>query len=405
MRLIVPLTLLTLLLLAASPTTARADGLVVHEWGTFTNFSGSDGVHLDFRPLVGEDLPRFVYTSARPRTGLRRVRCSCGAWPVDCRSCGGAPNPRSQKLRVVSKVRMETPVLYFYASTEQVVSVKVGFPEGRVTEWYPQAESVGSGIDWGKIRVMPRARPQYPSDKSQSHYYPARETDASPVRVCGGNGTQFEKFLFYRGVGNFALPLKLRALGGDRFELQNSGKREVRGLFMIDIRQGKLRYRYYPRAGARSELTLPSKAGSVERLAAEMVESLVAAGLYRKEAQAMLQTWRTSWFGEEGTRLLYLVPAARTDRVLPLTITPRPTRIVRVLVGRMEILTPEMERRIESLVRRLGADAYRSREGATAALKQLGRFAEPALTRVMARTRDLEVRQRVGRLLARMRRH
>src|SRR5713101_8402130 len=36
------------------------DGLIVHEWGTFTSFSGSDGVRLEFRPLVDEDLPPFV---------------------------------------------------------------------------------------------------------------------------------------------------------------------------------------------------------------------------------------------------------------------------------------------------------------------------------------------------------
>ena len=35
---------------------------VVHEWGTFTNFSGSDGVNLEFRPLATNDLPRFIMT-------------------------------------------------------------------------------------------------------------------------------------------------------------------------------------------------------------------------------------------------------------------------------------------------------------------------------------------------------
>ncbi len=31
----------------------NSDGrLVVHEWGTFTNFSGSDGVKLEYRPLI-----------------------------------------------------------------------------------------------------------------------------------------------------------------------------------------------------------------------------------------------------------------------------------------------------------------------------------------------------------------
>jgi hypothetical protein len=42
--------------------------LIVHEWGTFTNFAGADGVQLDFRPLVDNELPPFVtcgWTSRR----------------------------------------------------------------------------------------------------------------------------------------------------------------------------------------------------------------------------------------------------------------------------------------------------------------------------------------------------
>src|SRR5687768_11829615 len=33
---------------------------IVHEWGTFTSFSGSNGIKLEFRPLADNDLPPFV---------------------------------------------------------------------------------------------------------------------------------------------------------------------------------------------------------------------------------------------------------------------------------------------------------------------------------------------------------
>ena len=39
----------------------------------------------------------------------------------------------------------------------------------------------------------------------------------------------------------------------------------------------------------------------------------------------MIETWRDSWF-EEGARLFYLVPQRTIATVLPLDITPRPTR-------------------------------------------------------------------------------
>ena len=44
---------------------------IVHEWGTFTTFSGSDGAFVDFRPLVAEhkDLPNYVWDRGSFRKG------------------------------------------------------------------------------------------------------------------------------------------------------------------------------------------------------------------------------------------------------------------------------------------------------------------------------------------------
>src|SRR5438132_323584 len=40
-------------------------GYTVHEWGTFTSFTGSDGVLMDFRSLADSPLPAFVMTRER----------------------------------------------------------------------------------------------------------------------------------------------------------------------------------------------------------------------------------------------------------------------------------------------------------------------------------------------------
>src|SRR3954447_6340550 len=96
--------------------------LVVHEWGTFTSIAGKDGVALEWRPLNGStDLPKFVHTIQGERDGIRH-----GIGKDD----------------LTARVRMETPVLYFYSGAEMDVSVKVDFPKGKITEWYPQARSV-----------------------------------------------------------------------------------------------------------------------------------------------------------------------------------------------------------------------------------------------------------------------
>ena len=42
-----------------------------------------------------------------------------------------------------------------------------------------------------------------------------------------------------------------------------------------------------------------------------------------------------------------------TEEFLPLKIDPKPDKLVRVLVGRHDVLTPERERKIDALVKRL----------------------------------------------------
>ena len=65
-----------------------------------------------------------------------------------------------------------------------------------------------------------------------------------------------------------------------------------------------------------------------------------------------MRTWEAAWFGEDGTRLMYLIPRPRTDELLPLSIDPKPAEVVRVMVGRHEFLTPEREADAERQVAR-----------------------------------------------------
>ena len=68
----------------------------------------------------------------------------------------------------------------------------------------------------------------------------------------------------------------------------------------------------------------------------------------------MVNTWASSYFRTDGVRVLFVLPQSWTDRYIPLRITPRPAALVRVMVGRVELLTPERERRAEAAVRNLG---------------------------------------------------
>ncbi|HEX3229155.1 MAG TPA: hypothetical protein VHQ95_09340, partial [Pyrinomonadaceae bacterium] len=160
----------------STANTSKENRLVVHEWGTFTSIAGKDGAALEWRPLNGSaDLPKFVHTMQDGR-GLRH-----------------GPT----KADLITLVRMETPVIYFYTNREMDITAEVKFPKGKITEWYPQARSVAAGINWGSLKLAPDAAFNLPADSSNNHYYAARETDATPVQVCGTGGrpVEQEKFL------------------------------------------------------------------------------------------------------------------------------------------------------------------------------------------------------------------
>ena len=232
--------LLSLLLLVASPhfavSAVGGGDYVAHEWGTFTSVQTADGVPIPWNPLASSELPSFVY---------------------DWNSTNGVqgdlrPRIPDLKASLSSLQRMETPVIYFYADSAITVDAMVDFPQGMVTEWYPKASPHQSrraeeplslkALAWKGIEVLPDLRTTsslaaLPSDPSGSHYYAARETDAGLLRVNG----QTEKFLFYRGVGNFSTPLKVTQRGNaaESLTLSNTGGEDLRHLVLYQVTGGQ----------------------------------------------------------------------------------------------------------------------------------------------------------------------
>jgi hypothetical protein len=114
----------------------------------------------------------------------------------------------------------------------------------------------------------------------------------------------------------------------------------------------------------------------------DMAAALVEQGLYAKEAQAMVKTWQDQWFEEEGTRVLYLLPRAWTDRTLQLRVAPQPDDVVRVMVGRAEIITPTMERKLREQILTFSRGDAQSKARAVAGALGLGRFLNAAMWKV-----------------------
>ena len=384
--------------------------LVVHEWGTFTTVAGSDGAALEWRPLLGKtsDLPGFVYGSGRSGAdaGLRfgvlckvcgHAGCGCGdhCQPDDKGNC-------NCKGCIKGTVRMETPVIYFYTKKKQRVSLRVDFPGGTITEWYPKARRIDHGIDWGTIELQPDYEGGFPTEPGRNHYYPARETDAVPVQICSSNKPtkEHEKFLFYRGVGTFPLPLEA-SLVRDRLRLENRSQQIVPAVLVFDHRQDQIRISVLKqRTPGKQILDLPGEISNTQTVQKILRKLLVEQGLYPKEARAMVQTWKDHWF-TKGLRVFYLLPTQATEAILPLAITPKPKAIVRVLVGRIEILTQKRRQEIRKLATGLGDPDFGVREKATQALIRVGRFAAPVLEKILLDCKDLEVKARIRAILGR----
>ncbi len=379
----------------ASPLFAgNSDSYVMHEWGTFTSVQGADGVQMSWNPFQPAELPTFVYDRT---TAARDGRVS-----FEFLAGKGA---------LLALQRLETPVMYFYSEKERQVNVHVDFPQGTMTEWYPRAQSWGpvlvlnndsktadrrSFLEWD-IRVLAdreEGQTTLPLDLSGSHYYAARATAANLLESVEQGKTQQEKFLFYRGVGNFQAPLQVSLSGNERLlQFYNSGQETLEPLFVLQIKNGTGSVAQVEQLKSTARLSVPlpeptegrSLTELSQQLSKDVASALRAHGLFKPEAEAMVNTWRDSWFAEQGVRVIYLLPQAWTDRVLPASLTPQPDRAVRVMVGRAEVITPSTEWQVLQQIVRYGQADPNIRAEAVAAFRALGlgRFAEPTVRRVL----------------------
>jgi hypothetical protein len=368
--------------------------------------SGSDGSLQLGLHHEEEDLPPFVYN--RLEAAVAR------------------PNPDPVNGNV--HVKMETPVLYFYSDKALTVHASVRFPKGVFTQWYPGAaffrppifwESYGSGntapssakdpaidhkvamnsercsdlyrqnglLDWGAFEVLaPGSEPETLRDAPLAAYtwsY-ARNVQANALRFPD---KESERFLFYRGLSNLDLPARTQALRGGNIVLSNTGSAPLGAAFVVDVQKDSAGFVAHPEGvpalGAAALHTpgahLPLDA-YVRDLSEAVLQALVAEGLYADEAQAMVDTWQRQWFRTPGLRVLYLAPQSWTESVIPLTLDPVPDSLIRVMMVRVELLTPELEAEDRAALAAMDADPSAAKAHFAAA----GRFAEPRLRRALS---------------------
>lgn len=328
---------------------AGTPDLIVHEWGTFTSFQDDGGASIAGINVDDEPVPSFVH-------GLPVEIFAPDALPA--RWSQGAP-----RCHPGVTLRLETPVLYFYPQSHAALpalTVTVSFRGGWFSEFFPNAYSEAdmfpkeltaqsrSLLRWAPLELNPANAPDIP--RTDEHVWLAPRNVQSALVSAPREG-EAEKYLFYRGVGHIDAPLVVTQREGSiHIAARDHGSATqllAQAWLVHVVAVGDVRYRRIePDA---STLPLPAEAGSLDGLRKEIADAVVAQGLYEDEAQAMLDTWRLSYFDSTGLRLLFLLPHAWTDARMPLTIST-PADIIRVMMGRIELISPQQRQSIEQLL-------------------------------------------------------
>jgi len=372
-----------------------------------------------------EDLPEFVHSRADTFTKAmwQTVRDNqkseekrgiipphwTGDTPAGCGFCevmdwvpvAGTSSAVTQKL--------ETPVIYFYSDAGiKEVNVAVDFPQGIVTEVYPQTSlnlplvgkvstTAGGHAEWN-VTIHPIGTSlDVPFVTSTNIWAPSRRVTANMVSTRGAQAEN-EHHIFYRGLGNWDGPVAVTSTR-DELVVHNLGTEVIPSVWVLaSDGNGKGLIRCLCNLDAYAQVSTPLEDGTFplkEYIDMELylIESsialemeLVKAGLYPLEARAMVDTWSASYFKSRGIRVLYIAPQVYPDLVLPWEITPTPSEELRVLVGRVEVILKSEEESLLPIALRLINNNYLDvavKSEDLEVLRSLGRFADSKIRRVV----------------------
>jgi len=301
-------------------------------------------------------------------------------------------------------MRLETPVVYFHPPKNwksQPVDVHVTFRGGWLSEYYPGAIFKAPGLNAGKPQdvVSNESNDGPPQVGNFGHIKPdtmgelswkglsigtggtgpeteekvwlaPRNVKAATVKTARG---EVEKFLFYRGVANANASLrivreqkihslKVKDNGPDGLvivaQLPDPASARIHAAWLVEVRpDGSCAFKSTVMAdfGKEPRATLPSSftandysSENMARLKSEMRGALVNEGLFPDEADALLNTWEVSYFKSPGLRFFYICPRMDVDAALPLEISALST-VTRVMIGRIEIVTPEQRALLQKI--------------------------------------------------------
>jgi hypothetical protein len=287
--------------------------LRVHEWGVWQlDPSG----RLSSRATVAAEAPAFVHRTPAALSALEDL----------------TPAPYIPG----GSETFDKPVIFLYATTALDVNVTVRVPRGRPWLYFPDA-TLGRMGGAPSLRWTGRALPVGTSENGATlpsvlaptggaadlvrglprtdWWNLLRAVGASPFVPTGA--ATYEKFLYYDGEAPFPAGFRVR-----------------RGVVTpiagrVEPIAWQLDGPHWTRLDVRGATVTATDIGNMVALNVELGGALARAGLSQPEINALFFTWGRSLFGGP-RRILWLLPRASYDAMLPIEVHPAPLELVRV---------------------------------------------------------------------------
>jgi predicted transcriptional regulator len=353
--------------------TKGQSGLTVHEWGTFTShYTDSGTPYQNVHKVLDEKAPDFVHFIDFENCDINCTdRYKDDYWFVN----------RKLELDDIS-IKMETPVLYFYSKKEITdLEINVGFPMGSISEFYPlpiqkedlnyvkshvkfkdRAGELVDGINivnsipylsfknyygYAKWRINilspnTSAIPSNPDSIVSNVWLAPRKTASNIIE----SGNEREKYIFYRGLASFTNPVIPKYTKSSNLLVTNTTQENLKYVLVYEITKDGRRFIWDIKGINANESVIFQRNNSIindnnwnSNFKPKFIEALVESGLYKDEAEAMLNTWNQSYFGKPGIKIFWITPRSFTDKILPISFSIQPEKLERVMIGRTEIDT------------------------------------------------------------------
>jgi hypothetical protein len=374
-------------------------GLEIHEWGVARYHRDAEMVNADMR-AIWDELPPFVY---------------------------GQINGRKLPLHYQNLMPKDRPIIFFHTPKAVTVDLRIDFPGGLPGVWWPGTQQpavrdgklVGDGtadkphrslqwrLDLKESRGIPTGKVPLPSVKKDHWIETLRAVKADDVYAHVGEeslGQEHEKFVYYDGLlprGKWADVVVEK----ERVVLSNLADFPLFDLTVIDSRTPeKPRVARLDKLDAKTDRkTLEFTDADAKTFADTAVKTLTGqlndAGLQEDEGRALAVLWKADLFQSEGVTAFYRLPQEEYERLLPLKMTPRPEKIVRVGLVVHPHCEPDLEQKVKALVADLDSDDFPTRQGAQKRLAALGQTALVYMVRLRKQAQSPEVKKRLDELI------